>query len=332
MKKGFLIILLLIIFFSLAASAQADTKTIVPYLELEGAKDPTAGIPQYIRYIFIFSLGLVGIIAFIAMLMAAIGYVTSVGNPQKAAAAKDKIFSALLGMLILLGSYVLLNTINPDLLKFKIEIVGEKVVIGDTGPGGTETECRLTGAYWDKPEINVYPVRYEGSNDSDRVAATATVTFTLNKNCKNETYPVEPNKLEKVPHLQQKKSGPLPRICDGYFDSVAVVLPEEGEDENPKFSWQFTFYKHYPTRYEDKRCAGKFRKHATAPIDWSGGAECQSTDKRLCNFRQIEDYPPGQEIFYLEGAMQLKEDLPSQYVPKLIITVNDLDENGVCCR
>jgi len=84
--------------------------------------DPNFGLPQFINYIFIFSLGIVGLVGLIAMIIGGFGYMTSTGNPQKAAQAKDKIISALLGLLLLLGSYVLLSIINPDLLRFPVEL------------------------------------------------------------------------------------------------------------------------------------------------------------------------------------------------------------------
>ena len=351
MKKVILIILLLSLFFALAGSVKAIDTIVKSYPELPGAPEPTAGIPQYIRYIFVFSLGVVGIIAFVAMLMAAFGYVTSVGNPQKAAAAKDKIFSALLGMLILFASYLLLNTINPDLLKFKTEIVkvGDKVVIGvppEEGRGG----CRLTGAYWDKPEINIYPGTYVGSSESDKIAATATVTFELSKDCKDETYHIKPWLLAKTPHLRQIETEALRPVdphCDGYFYSAEEVPVEE--DENRKFSWRFTFYKRYsivpddPNSYTNKRCGGSF--HTTEPADnpcillgvcpsinyGISDTACNTPADMICNLRHKEGGQP--EIFYLEGSIQLKEDLPIQYVPRqLRITVNDLNDNGICCR
>ncbi len=330
MKKGFLIILLLVILFGLAGSVQAIDTIVKSYPNLPGAPDPTAGIPQYIRYIFVFSLGVVGIVAFISILLAAFGYVTSVGNPQKATAAKDRIFSSLLGILLLLGSYLLLNAINPDLLRFKI--TGEKVDI----PVSTEeaaTGCRLTGAYWDKPEINVYPVEYEGSSASDKVAATATVTFTLSMGCKDETYPVKPWFLTKTPHLKQIEEQTFLFVaptCDGYFDSAREVPVEE--DENPKFSWQFTFYKKYPNNERDKRCGGEFyTEKPSLEMNWGiSDAACATSDDMLCNLRDKKGGQP--EKFYLEGSIQLREDLPSQYVPRLEITVNDLTNDGVCCR
>jgi len=160
MKKIILIIILIALFFSLAGFVQAITTIVEDYPKLPACQDNKEcrpgeagfGLPQFIKYIFLFSLGIVGIVGFIAILIAAFGYVTSVGNPQKAAEAKDRIVSALLGLLLLLGSYVILNIINPDLLKLKMEAKSVKVEI----EGGEEEEgCRYISARVAPTALNV---------------------------------------------------------------------------------------------------------------------------------------------------------------------------------
>lgn len=126
--KKLLLMSLLLLF--LAGSAQAYVTIIKDYPELpacEGNKEcrpgqEDFGLPEYVKYIFIFALGAVGIVGMLALIIAAFSYVMSAGNPQKAAVAKDQIFSALLGLLLLLASWVLLNFINPDLLKLGLDV------------------------------------------------------------------------------------------------------------------------------------------------------------------------------------------------------------------
>lgn len=322
MKKVILIILLLSLFFALAGSVQAIDTIVKSYPKLPGAPEPTAGIPQYIRYIFIFSLGLVGITAFIAILLAAIGYVTSVGNPQKAADAKDKIFSALLGMLILLGSYVLLNTINPDLLKFKTEIVGEKVDIPVETEEGEEQVCRPTEAYWDKGVINV------GEN--------ATLTFALTKECKNKTVEIicdkesflsrtssffRQERPKGVGCLPSRLSGWNP-YCGGYWNEPIF------NHLNTKLtiSYPFTF---------TGRCVGGLgitECPAVDPIIPALTPKCGEARGEICNF--LLGKP---EIFYIGGKCTLKvagQTDRTFYVPekKATIEVRDLLDDGTCCK
>ena len=73
-------------------------------------------LPEYIRYIFNFSLMVAGLIAFGVLVYSGFCYLISAGNPTKMSDAKDRIFSAFLGLVILLGSYIILVTIDPRLV------------------------------------------------------------------------------------------------------------------------------------------------------------------------------------------------------------------------
>jgi hypothetical protein len=73
-------------------------------------------LPEYIVAIFNFALMIIGLICFGALLYGGFRYLTSAGKPAALADAKDQIFSALLGLIILLSSWLILNTINPELL------------------------------------------------------------------------------------------------------------------------------------------------------------------------------------------------------------------------
>lgn len=174
MKKLLLTILLLCLFFALAGSTQAVTTIVEDYPELPGAirpgeAAPGEALPQLIKYIFIFSLSIVGVIGLAAIIIGAFGYLTAVGNPQKAADAKDKIFSALLGIILLLGSFLLLRTINPDLLKLGVE--APAVIVDNPSNGNGTMGCRLSQASWDKGTINA--------------GQSASVIFTLSNECKD---------------------------------------------------------------------------------------------------------------------------------------------------
>jgi hypothetical protein len=65
--------------------------------------------------IFNFIITLVGIIAFAVLLYAGFLYLTSAGNPEERKKAKERIKSVIFGVSILLLSYLILTTINPEL-------------------------------------------------------------------------------------------------------------------------------------------------------------------------------------------------------------------------
>ena len=73
-------------------------------------------LPEYIVGIYNFALMIIGIICFGALLYGGFRYLISAGNPTVMANARDQIFSALLGLIILFSAYLILRTINPELV------------------------------------------------------------------------------------------------------------------------------------------------------------------------------------------------------------------------
>lgn len=76
-------------------------------------------LPSYINYLFIFGLGAITILALAQMMSGGIQYILAAGNVSQTAEAKNTIQQALLGLGLLLVSYLLLNTINPDLVNLR---------------------------------------------------------------------------------------------------------------------------------------------------------------------------------------------------------------------
>jgi len=240
MKKYLLIILLTIVLFlgliHVIHAQEKDYPTIVqdypnlPACENNAQCHPGQGVfglPQFIKYIYLFAIGIVGIVGILAIIFAAFGYVTSAGNPQKASDAKDKIISALLGILLLLGSVVLLNIINPDLLKLKLEAPEVKVDIPPTEP---PSGCRFLTASWDKGIIDV--------------KQSATLTFSFSEECRNKSNWVKDWK--ESGNLRQERPGGFNPICN-----VMLQDPAQGIYDKDKLTIQFV-YKF------DKQCRDKF--------------------------------------------------------------------------
>ena len=122
------------------------TELLLDYPEIQGIKPGvTTNLPEIIKYIYMFALGAAGFVALLAILIGAIMYVFSTGNPSKAKDAKDRILSALLGILILLISVLLLRIINPDLINigFDLPIITPVAKVEETK---NNTAC-LCGTY-----------------------------------------------------------------------------------------------------------------------------------------------------------------------------------------
>ena len=104
--------------FAVSVMAQIKLETGLPGIPSSGLPVGQE-LPSYINYLFIFSLGLVTILALTQMIIGGITYILAAGNAAKVEDAKDMILQALLGVGILLISYLLLRTINPDLVNLR---------------------------------------------------------------------------------------------------------------------------------------------------------------------------------------------------------------------
>ena len=78
--------------------------------------DDNTKLNELVRYIFNFTIMIAGLVAFFMLVFGGFRYLTSAGNPAAQRDARDILTSAILGLLLLLGSYLLLQVINPDIL------------------------------------------------------------------------------------------------------------------------------------------------------------------------------------------------------------------------
>ena len=71
---------------------------------------------QIVAWFYYFIVTIAGFAAFVMLVWGGFEWLTSAGSPTRTGNAKDRITSALIGLLIILGSYLILQIINPDLL------------------------------------------------------------------------------------------------------------------------------------------------------------------------------------------------------------------------
>ncbi len=74
---------------------------------------------EFIAYIYEWGISLGGIFVFAMLVTAGIQYLTSAGDPGKMSAAMGRIRSAITGLILLLTSWLVLNTINPQLVRLE---------------------------------------------------------------------------------------------------------------------------------------------------------------------------------------------------------------------
>lgn len=108
--------LLIVSFFPLVVFGATPLE--IQYPDLPGFS--VSGGTNFFVYAFNFLIYVGGIVAIIAIIYQAISIAFSKGNIAKVTEAKDRIRAAFFGLAILLGSYLILMAINPDLTKIRL--------------------------------------------------------------------------------------------------------------------------------------------------------------------------------------------------------------------
>ena len=90
----------------------------------------------FVANFYQFALMIGGVLAFGVIVYGGVRYMASAGNPSGQSDAKEWIEGALLGMLLLVGAYFILNVINPQLLNLTLPAL---TPVTATTPGSTNT-------------------------------------------------------------------------------------------------------------------------------------------------------------------------------------------------
>ena len=103
---------------SIVFDAQAEYELTVDYPTIGGVT-PTNDLISYIRYIYLLGLSLVCITALGALVYGGFTYMLSDTITSKDD-AKKYIWGAISGLVLAFASYLILNTINPDLVNWSL--------------------------------------------------------------------------------------------------------------------------------------------------------------------------------------------------------------------
>ena len=81
-------------------------------------------IGQLITSIFNWSINLVGLAILVNFIWAGFYWFTAAGRPANISSAREKMLNSIIGGIILLAAYLILNTINPDLVRQTFTLPG----------------------------------------------------------------------------------------------------------------------------------------------------------------------------------------------------------------
>lgn len=96
-----------------------NTDPIRLQIKLQGA-DTVTDAADYIARIYTYVVSIGGILATVMIIFGGIIYLTAGGNAGRIGEAKEYIGNALIGLVLLFTSYLLLQTLNPDLVKLSM--------------------------------------------------------------------------------------------------------------------------------------------------------------------------------------------------------------------
>lgn len=119
--KKYLILIILTIFLIIPATSSALELTYPVIQGLEIRLD--MNLNELIVWFYYFIVGISGLAVFIELVWGGFTWLTSSGSSSKTGEAKERINSAVLGLIIILSSYLILQVINPDLTIIKLPTI-----------------------------------------------------------------------------------------------------------------------------------------------------------------------------------------------------------------
>ena len=118
MKKFLTLYLILIV--GLLLLPIAHGVTISASIPGTNANSTSSAPGAFIANFYQFALMIGGILAFGVIVFGGIKYMASAGNPSGQTEGKEWIWGALTGLLLLAGAYLVLHTINPQLVNLNL--------------------------------------------------------------------------------------------------------------------------------------------------------------------------------------------------------------------
>ena len=134
MKKGFFVLFIVVVFLKALPTLAVTISPTIPGMASAATTSTPPGV--FIAGFYNFALMIGGVLAFGAIVWGGILYASSAGNPGKQSEGRDWIKSALLGLLLLAGAYLILHTINPDLVNLNMPTLSAINIQPPAGSGG----------------------------------------------------------------------------------------------------------------------------------------------------------------------------------------------------
>lgn len=116
------LLVMILLPFSVSADDPEDSQDALPPLEITiggTTYTPDVGIVGYIQLIYKFAAGIVAGLAAIMIVIGGVQYATAAGNPKAIGSAKETIVSAIVGLVVVVTSYLILGLFGTQFTNLK---------------------------------------------------------------------------------------------------------------------------------------------------------------------------------------------------------------------
>lgn len=121
-KAILIIILVLVLLMPVICSGDSGIQLNLTYPEFGGfTLEESTDINEIVAWLYYFIISISGLSAFIMLVRGGFMWMSSAGNQGTLTEAKDIITSAILGLIIVLASFLILQVINPELTILNIK-------------------------------------------------------------------------------------------------------------------------------------------------------------------------------------------------------------------
>lgn len=124
-----------------AATVMAQTIDYTPLAPLPGIGDngPVSNLPQYLVSVFRLAIGLAAALAVIMIMIGGIEYMAT-ANVSGKEGGKEKIKQAILGLLLAIGAWLIMYTVDERLVQFNLTVPTPPAIQGTSDQFSTSTQ------------------------------------------------------------------------------------------------------------------------------------------------------------------------------------------------
>ena len=177
---------------------------------------------EYLANIYTLVIAIAGALAVVKIVYAGIKYMTSEAFGLKTEAKKE-IQAALIGLLMILGSYVFLYTLNPKLTVFNLKIVSTKAIVGDGKDSYGWASSTVSKGKSPTPGVNTPPASTKGTGP-EIIPPLPTSAGEGKDTASDALLPPKIDTNESAPNTGNETQGLIPGNIE---NPDFVVLPDE---------------------------------------------------------------------------------------------------------